>query len=132
MRWLDRKEQTEGLRHEQETGDRDKDASALNARTKMIGQASAPMEVGSCRNWKEMEQKHNFQLPVVAKFFLGLLPIGVPHNIAVTRDSALHTIGCWHRGSSAHTCIHLRLCCAQLRLRWVNVASIYKIQRTNP
>ena len=85
MRWLDRKEQTEGLRHEQETGDRDKDASALNARTKMIGQASDPMKVGSCRNWKEMEQKHNFQLRVVAKFFLGLLPIEVPHSIAVTR-----------------------------------------------
>ena len=80
MRWLDRKEQTEGLRHEQETADRDKDASALNARTKMIGQATDPMKVGSCRNWKEMEQKHNFQLRVVAKFFLGLLPIEVPHR----------------------------------------------------
>ena len=123
MRWLDRKEQTEGLRHEQETADRDKDASALNARMQMIGQASDPMEDGG-RVLQELEGDAQFPIPVVAKFFLGLLPIGVPHNIAVTRDSALHTIGCWHRGSSAHTCIHLRLCCSQLRLQWVNVAPI--------
>ena len=111
MRWLDRKEQTEGLRHEQETGDRDKDASALNARMQMIGQASDPMEDGG-RVLQELEgdgAEAQFPIPVVAKFFLGLLPIGVPHNIAVTRDSALHTIGCWHRGPSVHTCIHLRL-----------------------
>ena len=74
MRWLDRKEQTEGLRHEQETADRDKDASALNARMQMIGQASDPMEDGG-RVLQELEgdgAEAQFPTPCCCKVFFGV------------------------------------------------------------